>query len=95
MQCAIADLKYKEVINIQTGARLGYVMDALFETQTGQLIALVAPGGYKFLGLFGRTDDYVIPWEYIKRIGEDIILVDAPERYRAEPPRERRKRKFL
>jgi YlmC/YmxH family sporulation protein len=69
-------------------------MDALFETQTGQLIALIAPGNSRFFGLFGREDDHVIPWEYIKRIGEDIILVDAPERYRPDRERDRRRRKI-
>ena len=26
----------------------------------------------------GREDDYVIPWLCIKRIGDDLILVDGP-----------------
>ncbi|MDR0916991.1 MAG: YlmC/YmxH family sporulation protein [Oscillospiraceae bacterium] len=82
MQCSIADLRYKEVINVNTGVRLGYVIDALFETHTGRIIALVCPTPSRFLGMFGRGDDYVIPWECIKRIGEDIILVDAPEDFR-------------
>ena len=28
-------------------------------------------------GLFGRKDDFVIPWNRICRIGPDIILVEA------------------
>ena len=32
----------------------------------------------RFLGLFGRDSDYVVPWCCIRRIGEDIILVDGP-----------------
>ena len=36
------------------------------------------PGPCRFLGLFGREDDYVIPWLCIKRIGDDLILVDGP-----------------
>ena len=37
-----------------------------------------AEGDCRFLGLFGREDDYVIPWLCIKRIGDDLILVDGP-----------------
>ena len=43
---------------------------------TGKLNAIIIPGGAKFLGLFGNNDDYVIPWNNIKTVGEDIILVD-------------------
>jgi len=32
-------------------------------------------------GLIGKEKDYVIPWDRIKKIGEDIILVDMDERY--------------
>jgi len=84
MQCTVSDLRYKEVININTGVRLGYVNDALFDSQTGKIAALVAPGPGRLLGLLGRHDDYVIPWECVKRIGDDIILVDAPDDYRRD-----------
>ena len=28
-------------------------------------------------GLLGRRDDFIIPWNCIKRIGPDIVLVEA------------------
>lgn len=76
MQCRIGDLRYKEVINVNTGFRLGFVSDGIFDSATGQMAALVVPGQYKVLGLFGRGDDYIIPWDAIRRIGDDIILVE-------------------
>lgn len=76
MDCRIGDLRYKEVINVNTGFRLGFVSDGVFDSATGQMKALVVPGQYKVLGLFGRGDDYVIPWDAIRRIGDDIILVE-------------------
>ena len=84
MRCTIADLRCKEVINVCTGFRMGYVCDALLDTVTGRLQAIVVPGRYKVLGIFGREDDYVIPWENIKRIGEDLILVEIDGEYRRE-----------
>jgi len=77
MKCRIADLRCKEVINICTGVRLGYVSDALIHTGTGQVAALVVPGPCRFFGLFGSEGDYVIPWEFVKKFGDDIILVEA------------------
>lgn len=76
MQCRIVDLRCKEVINVSDGCRLGFVNDVEVETHQGRVIAIVIPGPCRFFGLFGRTDDYVVPWECIKRIGEDIILVE-------------------
>ncbi len=76
----IADLRSKEIINIHDGTRFGMAADLEFDTESGRITALVVPGPYRFLGLFGRSEDYVIPWESIRRIGEDIILVDfSPE----------------
>jgi len=66
----------KEVINVADGSRLGYVNDLEIDAECGKILALVVPGPCRFLGLFGREDDYVIPWPCIRRIGEDIILVD-------------------
>ena len=89
MQCRIADLRCKEVINVCTGFRLGYVSDVIFDVVSGQLLSLVVPGPCRFFGIFGRGDDYVIPWRCIRRIGDDIILVEAEGEQRREKPPKR------
>ena len=78
MNCRFTDLRCKEVINICDGCRLGYVGDVECQLPEGKMTALIVPGPCRFLGLFGREDDYVIPWLCIKRIGDDLILVDGP-----------------
>lgn len=82
-----SELRCKEVIDVHSGFRLGYVCDAEFDDAEGRLISLVTPGRAKLFGLLGREDDYVIPWSCIARIGGDIILVDAKGDY------QRRKRR--
>ena len=72
-----SELRYKEVIDVHTGLRLGYVCDLEFDDAEGRLVSLVTPGRSKFFGLLGREDDYVLPWGCIVRIGGDIILVEA------------------
>lgn len=67
----------KEVINVCDGCRLGYISDLEFDTECGRVLAIVIPGPCRFFGLFGREEDYVVPWSCIRCIGEDIILVDA------------------
>lgn len=84
MQCKIADLRCKEVINIHNGFRLGFVCDVIVNVITGHLVAILVPGPCKFFGIFGREDDFLIPWDCIRRIGDDIILVDIEGPYRRE-----------
>ena len=82
MLCRIADFRYKEVINVCTGYRLGYVCDVEFDLTDGHITALIVPGPCRFFGIFGREDDYLLPWECIERIGEDIVLVKVPGEFR-------------
>jgi YlmC/YmxH family sporulation protein len=73
----VSDLKIKEVINIVDGKRMGTISDIEIDVENGRLTAIVVPGAGKFLGLFGRNEDVVIPWEKINKIGVDVILVEA------------------
>lgn len=87
-----SELRYKEVIDIHSGNRMGYVCDAEFDDAEGRVISLVTPGRAKLFGLLGREDDYILPWKSIVRIGEDIILVEPEEN---PPRRKRERRKFF
>ena len=89
MECRLSDLRCREVINISTGTRLGYVNDALVDLKDGRIAALIVPGPARFLGLFGREDDYILPWPCITRIGPDIILIDG----KGDIRRDRRERR--
>jgi len=71
------DLRQKEVINLSDGARYGFVSDLEINEEEGKILALIIPGPGRVLGVFGRDQEYRIPWEMINKIGEDIILVDC------------------
>ena len=71
-----SDLRCKEVICVADGRRLGFVCDIQLEIPDGCVKAILVPGPCRILGLFGRRDDFIIPFSCIKRIGPDIILVD-------------------
>lgn len=79
MEYRIGELCRKEVIDVTDGSRYGYVGDAEIDLETGQVRALVVPGRLRLLGLLGREEDQVFPWEAVKRFGEDIILVEGGE----------------
>ncbi|MBR4656280.1 MAG: YlmC/YmxH family sporulation protein [Oscillospiraceae bacterium] len=90
MQCRIADLRDKEVVNMADGNRLGNVEDVLVDTVSGRVLALVVPGPCRLLGLFFPGDDYIIRWECVRRIGDDLILIDVKgDCERAKRPKRR------
>ena len=68
--------KHKEVININDGKRLGYVQDVTADLQTGIITSIIVPGNNKMFNIFSGNNEIVIPWEKIKCIGDDLILVE-------------------
>ncbi len=77
MLSCFSELRYKEVIDIHTGFRLGCVSDVEFDDREGCISSLVTPGRPRFFGLLGREEDYVLPWSSIIRVGTDIVLVEV------------------
>ncbi len=84
MVCRIADLQYKEVIDIADGTRYGFVGDIELDPERGSIESVVVKGRPRLLGLLGREPDAVFPWSAVKRFGEDIILVDGRSQARRE-----------
>ena len=76
MNCRMADMRNKEVINIKDGTRLGSVCDIELDTRNARIYALIIYGKLRLLGLLGREEDLVIRWEDIEVIGDDTILVN-------------------
>ena len=87
MVCRIAELQYKEVIDISDGTRYGFVEDVELDPERGAIESIVVSGRSRLFGLLGRDPDQVFPWPSIKRFGEDIILVDGKEARRRDRAR--------
>ena len=73
-----SDLREKEVINICDGRRLGRPIDLVLN-ENACAICLVVPGNTSWKNICRPGRDGVsIPWNRIRRIGDDVILVDYP-----------------
>ena len=70
------DFKSKEVVNIADGKRLGFVQDVCADLESGTITSIIVPGNNKILNMFSSANDIVIPWQHIKCIGDDVILVE-------------------
>lgn len=73
---SFSDLRCRDVINICDGRKLGRPIDLLFNDRAC-VEALVVPAPGNFMN-FLRADreGFVIPWGRIRRIGDDVILVE-------------------
>ena len=88
MSTKISHLQCKEVICIGDGRRLGYIADIQIEIPEGQITAIIVPGPCKCFGLASPREDFCIPWHCIKKIGPDVVLVDAnPDQCRIRRPK--------
>ena len=79
MECRGSELRYKEIINVTDGSRVGYVGDVVIDLEDGKVNALVVPGRLRLFGLLGREPDTVFPWSAVRRFGADTILVEGTQ----------------
>jgi len=54
----------------------GFVQDVCADLESGNITSIIVPGSNKILSIFSNANDIVIPWQNIKCIGDDIILVE-------------------
>ncbi|WP_085992464.1 YlmC/YmxH family sporulation protein [Oceanobacillus senegalensis] len=71
----LSELQLKDVILIEDGRRLGNISDLDINPDTGMIEALILLVRDKKGNLFTKTDELVISWDQIVRIGSDVILV--------------------
>ena len=80
MKFELDELREKQVINVIDGKILGNIEDFEVDDIDGRIISIIIPeGGRGFFNFFGKSEEYVIPWECIKKIGEDTILIEFAE----------------
>ena len=78
----LSDLAGKEIINLHDGAKLGLVGDADLDISSNgsvEAIILTSRGGVSsFWSSRGDRDreTLVIPWQTIKKIGSEVIIID-------------------
>jgi YlmC/YmxH family sporulation protein len=74
----ISELRLRDVINTYDGKRLGAIKDIDLDLEQGRIRSLILPGNNgRFFSLFARSDEVVVPWENIMKIGVDVILVSV------------------
>ena len=75
MEESLSSLTEKQVVNLCDGKILGCIIDFCIDICEGCLTAIIIPGESGIFG-FKKGTEIVIPWEKIKKIGKDTIIVD-------------------
>lgn len=69
--------RQKEVINVIDGRSLGFISDLIIDCHTGKICSIVVPGNCGGIKNLFKTQNYIIPWCNICKIGDDVILVEV------------------
>lgn len=70
------DFRQKEVVNIRDGKILGFVIDVDAELANGAIKSIVVAQVGKLIKSLGGKNNITVPWNNVKLIGEDVILVE-------------------
>lgn len=73
----LSDLQNKEIVDISTGKRLGYIIDVIIDRK-GLINKLILEKSRSNRKLFVNNKEEIgVLWQEIVRIGDDIILVKS------------------
>lgn len=72
------DLGGKELVNLNNGERLGIIADCdiIIDMKTGKLLTLLVPEQKFQFNIFGQSGYKEIPWDSIRKIGNDMVIVE-------------------
>ena len=71
----LSELQKKDIVKIDTGLKLGKIIDIEFNNDTGVIEKLIAENNKGFKSMFSNEFDYEIEYRNIKKIGKDVILI--------------------
>ena len=80
MHLRLSELSGKEIVDVKKAERLGVLgqTDLEINEGTGQIQALLIPS-IKWFGFRKQGEEIRVPWQHIKKIGSDMIIIDVPD----------------
>ncbi|ADG82252.1 YlmC/YmxH family sporulation protein [Thermincola ferriacetica] len=68
----------KEIININDGSRLGVIgeADLIIDPRTGLIQSIILPQKNNLISFWVDKQNIIIPWEAVRKIGQEVIIVD-------------------
>lgn len=70
----LSDLQDKDIVNIKDGKKIGKIIDVVIDNN-GNMKSLIMQR-VKILNIFNSGGEVEVKWNQIKKIGEDVILIE-------------------
>src|SRR5690554_2265902 len=72
------ELKNREIINVDTGERLGLLgdCDIEFDPANGRIKSIIIPEVKGYLSFISEKRTHTISWDKIKKIGSDMVIIE-------------------
>ncbi|MHB1125541.1 MAG: YlmC/YmxH family sporulation protein [Bacillota bacterium] len=79
----LSELVGKEIVNICNGARLGTIGDSdlVIDHESGEVQSIILPNRGNFVSLWSEKRPLVIPWQSVRKIGSEVVIVEMDETY--------------
>lgn len=74
----LSELQRKDIISISDGRKVGKIIDVDINASTGEIEYIVIETTRLFRSILSNERDINIKFNQIKKLGEDVILVDTP-----------------
>jgi YlmC/YmxH family sporulation protein len=71
----LSELQRKDIINIKDGKKVGKIIDVEFDSN-GYMIKFIIEKAHFVKSLFTQSEEIYIKFTQIKKMGEDVILID-------------------
>jgi YlmC/YmxH family sporulation protein len=79
---SINNLRMMEVIDVNSGSKLGYIKDIKIDCEAHRIISILIP--VQRTSWFNKFDAVEIEWSKVKKVGVDVILVEVEDMLRDE-----------
>ncbi|MGE5379616.1 MAG: YlmC/YmxH family sporulation protein [Methylocystaceae bacterium] len=75
----LSEMEGKDIVNIYDGRRMGSVAesDLIVDEFNGEIVSLIMPNRGNFINLWVDRQRLTIPWEAVKKIGREVIVIDV------------------
>jgi YlmC/YmxH family sporulation protein len=74
-----SELGGKEIVNLYDGERLGVIgsSDLVIDEDSGKIVFLLIPRKKNPFLLLSERNVNEVPWEAIKKVGSDLVIVEV------------------
>lgn len=79
----LSQLSGKEIIDLENGERMGMVgqADLIINELSGVIESMILPAS-SFLGMGKKREEVLIPWQSIRKIGPEMMIIELRQRGR-------------